>query len=161
MKYAVLFFIAASSLSAQTTKPVVFISGNGLTNIQANGVGAASHGVAAGSGSASVGKTDGAMQLSRILLKDCPGVEVTLDDKATPDYYMGLNIAAKAGFIWTVEMAQLMVLNSQKSPIYSEQGTANHLTKKACKAIVADWKAHGTHSAQAKTPESNWNFTKP
>jgi hypothetical protein len=161
MKSAILFLliVVPLALAQGPSKPVVFIYGNGLTNVQANGIGAGTHGVGAATGSASVGRTDGVMELSRVLLKDCPDLDITLDDKVTPDYYMGLNVAAKGGFIWTVELAQVMVANAHKAPIYSEQGTTQRLTKRACKAITADWKQHGPHTAQATTPKSNWNIT--
>jgi hypothetical protein len=163
MKSGILFLLfAAPFLFAQepaTRKPTVFISGSGITTIQASGVGAGAHGVGGAAGSATVGKTDAAMQLSRGLLKDCPNVALTLDSAVVPDYYMSLNVAARGGFIITAEFSQLMVADASKAPMFSEQGSTGKLMKHACKAIVANWQAKTPAPAEAKTPL--WNIQKP
>ncbi|MGD0180428.1 MAG: hypothetical protein ABSC15_11500 [Terriglobales bacterium] len=134
--------LASAQSEPDTKGPLVFISGNALVNIQSGAVAGASHGVGAATGSTQISKRDAVMSLSRILLKNCPRMEVTLDETAKPDYFMSLNLVARGGFLVVSEFSQLMVADGRKSLIYSEQGSTGSLAKKACKAVLADWQKH-------------------
>ena len=133
---------AAYAQKGDDGKPIILISGEGLTDIQSTGTAGAAHGVGVATSTTQVSKRNAVMTLSRVLLKDCPSVKVTLDEAVAPDYYMSLNIVARGGFLIVSEFSQLMVADAKKSPIYSEQGSTSSLAKRACKAVLADWQAH-------------------
>ncbi len=134
---------------AGSDKPVVFISGSGNISVATDGVGSAgrveNQAVVGGSSThGTISKHDQTMEMANILLKSCPGIEVTLDEKAQADYTVALNREGQPTMFGEMGKSEVMVVNAKHSPIFvSKTQTVKNAVKQACSVVLADWQANG------------------
>lgn len=125
-------------------KPIVVIAGNGNLSVNSDGQAVGGHAWAVGASKTTVNKHDQTMEMAQDFLQSCPNAETTLDNVATPDYFVSLNREGIPTIFGEMGKSQIMVLNGHKSIIFvAKKNTVVNAVKSACNAIAADWQANG------------------
>lgn len=130
-----------SAVALAADKPVVVVTGEGNLEINSDGSAAYGWGWAVASRSTRVNKHNQTMEMAQNFLKYCPDLEVSVDARAIPDYYVALN---REGGLWNIGQSQIMLLNRQKTVIYvAKKMTVKTAVRSTCKAITEDWEVNG------------------
>lgn len=141
-----------SGLALGQDKPRVFVQGKGSQNVTSSGSGGGGQHWGSWGARSSIDSHDEAMQVTRDLQKDCPGVTVTLNQSAA-DYTVMLNRESKHNRGLLRTNSQIQVANRLGDILGTNATrTVGSASKEACQLILADWSEHGRVSVQDSPP---------